>query len=109
MTILVFVLTMAACGDQSNPGSPPQAVLKIPTQINVGDSILLDGRASTDPDGDIAAYRFVVADGSGEVVTADPIITHTFMIKGWIEVRLIVRDTQGNRGEASARISVREP
>ncbi len=109
MTILTFALATAACGDQDNLGSPPQAALEIPAQVNVGDTILLDGRASTDPDGDIAAYRFVVADGSGEVVTADPSVTHTFMIKGWIEVRLIVRDTQGNRGEASGRISVREP
>jgi chitinase len=106
---LLISLSCFACDGGEDLGAAPEAVLEVATEVDVGASLLLDGSRSTDPDGNIQSYRFIVADGSGALPTTSATTRHSFTISGLIEVRLQVTDTKGNIGEDSAVVSVREP
>lgn len=98
---------IASCGDGSSNNSPPRAQLFAPTWVRLGDSAALDGSKSTDPDGDIVSYLFVVADGSASHRSPSGKTDHHFLISGLIEVRLVVTDSAGQRSEVRRVISVR--
>ena len=54
---------------------------------------------STDPDGDALRYRWDFGDGTPPVVTADPVIAHTYTDDGNYSVRLRVEDARGGLAE----------
>mgnify|MGYP004003831481 CR=1 FL=1 len=110
MLIPLFVFAIcigAGCGDAAVNNAAPNAILRAPTWVKVGQSASLDGTESTDADGDIVSYHFVVADGTSSHRAASGKTDHHFLISGLIEVSLIVTDSAGQRSEARRVISVR--
>lgn len=105
---LLVALGGGGCGGE-DLGAAPDAILSVETEVDLGGSLLLDGSQSSDDDGDITSFRFIVADGSAIPESAAARVRHTFALAGRIEVRLIVTDAKGNKGEDSAVVSVREP
>ncbi len=105
---LLLVLSGLGC-DSLPPGHPPSAQLTAPASCDLGGSITLDGSASSDPDGDIALYRFVVADGSPERLETVSSIQHTCRLAGLIEAALEVQDGAGHASWSRTVISVRRP
>jgi len=108
-TLAVVALSLAGCGDGSGAGSPPVAVLVGPEYVDLGQRAVLDASGSSDPDGDIARFRFVVGDGSAAVEQPDPLLEHLFQLSGLIGAQVEVEDAEGHRARASLVISVRRP
>jgi len=106
----LLLLLAAASGCDSPPaGRAPIALLLAPSSCDLGGSITLDGSASSDPDGDIILYRFVVADGTPERLETQPVIEHTCRLAGLIEAGLQVEDGEGHTSWSMTVISVRRP
>ena len=104
---LIVSLFLVGCGHPPSSGHPPEALLRAPSYCDLGKPMTLDATGSSDPDGDIIGYRFVVADGSAARETVEPVVTVPCRIAGLIEVMVEVRDVQGNTGQARAVVSVR--
>jgi hypothetical protein len=100
-------LFLAACGP--TPGAPPVAVLSAPAYVDLGKIADLDGTQSTDPDHDIASFRFTIADGSSAATVTAGKLAHVFKVSGMIEVELEVIDIQGFSDTARTTVSVRRP
>ena len=105
---LVMSLVLAAC-DEPPPGRPPEAKLRAPSSCDLGDSMVLDAGSSSDPDGDIVLYRFVIADGTAARQETQPRIEHVCRVAGLIETAVQVVDAEGNSSWARAVVSVRRP
>jgi hypothetical protein len=105
---LIAILSASGC-DSLPPGRPPSAQLIAPASCDLGRAVTLDGSGSTDPDGDIILFRFVVADGSPERVETQPRIDHVCRLAGLIEAGLQVEDAAGNSSWSTTVISVRRP
>lgn len=66
-------------------------------------TVSVEGTGSSDPDGDVASYEWLWGDGTTATgVTA----AHRYARPGTYDVTLVVRDDDGARGFASARIDV---
>lgn len=100
---------LLGCDSGEGLGQPPVAVLKAPSFCDLGAVVTLDGTGSTDPEGEIVLYRFIISDGSAAREVVGPKVDHTCRIMGLIGVTLEVHDARGNTGQASATISVRPP
>jgi PKD repeat protein len=78
------------------------SILRGPAPLRVR----LDGRGSSDPDGEVVTWRWDFGDGDtgrGEV------ISHTYDAPGVYQAELTVFDEQGDLGRAMATITVLEP
>ena len=106
---------LPACGGSENLGSPPIAELRILVNglerdaVDLGTAAHLDASRSSDPDEDIAQFRFTVADGSCEIVTTQRQLDHLFKRAGQIEISLEVTDRKGNRDSVRKQVAVRRP
>ncbi|MFZ5785130.1 MAG: PKD domain-containing protein [Acidobacteriota bacterium] len=110
MRRLLPLLAVCATGcDSPLVGHPPTAALSAPSSCDLGASVTLDGSGSSDPDGDIVLYHFVVPDGSPERRETVPVIEHTCRLAGIFEARLRVVDVEGHESSATSLISVRRP
>jgi hypothetical protein len=107
--LLPLLVACAAGCDSPLLGQPPTAALSAPSSCDLGASITLDGSGSSDPDGDIVLYHFLVPDGSPERRETAPVIEHTCRLAGIYEARLRVVDVDGRESSATALISVRRP
>jgi hypothetical protein len=105
---LLLSLMLLGCS-HSPPGYPPEAMLRAPSTCDLGKLMTLDASASSDLDGDIILYRFVVADGTAGRETAEPVVTVPCRVAGLIEVMVEVEDAQGNTAQAGSVVSVRRP
>ncbi|HEX2022027.1 MAG TPA: PKD domain-containing protein [Candidatus Thermoplasmatota archaeon] len=74
--------------------SPPEARMQIST---TGLTVVADGRASSDPDGDALSYAWSFGDGA---TSPDALATHTYAAPGDYAVTLVVSD-----GRASSSAS----
>ena len=85
---------------------PPVAVVAAVTEARVGDLVTLDGGASA---GDIAAWTWTIADGTGAVVATlgGAVVTHAFAEAGTYRVTLRVTDAFGRTDEYSFDVAVR--
>jgi len=111
-TIALLLLGVAAaCDGTPPPGAPPLAKLSAPGSCDLGSEMVLDARGSSDPDGDIVLYRFVVADGTAarDETLPQPAVKHVCQTAGLIEVALQVIDSAGNDDWARATVSARRP
>jgi PKD repeat protein len=68
---------------------PPIARIIAPTAAQYGDTVILDGTSSTDPDGEIVEYRWEIF---GEVVSSDSIAEYTILVDRNVPVTLHVTD-----------------
>jgi len=109
----VFITVNPNQGAVTPPATPNQApvsnagsnsTLTLPTN-----SIALDGSASYDPDGSIAAYYWVQISGPSSYTIADPAAMKTTvsnLVQGNYEFQLQVRDNAGVIGLSSVFITV---
>ena len=91
--------------------APPTAVIKAPARTVPGETVTLDGRGSSDPDGRIIRYRWDLGDPAMAGVNR-PTVTHTFNRPGRYRVRLLVTDdgdSPCSEAEADHWIAVNAP
>jgi len=107
---LLSILLVTGCPDSEPPENElPTAVLVAPETGIAGIAVELSAEASTDSDGVLVEYRFIFADGSPLVITADPITTHIFEGPSIYGMSLIVFDDRGGSARADAEIVVGTP
>jgi hypothetical protein len=106
---LPLLAALAACGGKLPPANAPEAVLVAPSYCDLGTTMTLDGAGSSDLDGDIVLYRFVIADGSAVRESTEPSITAVCGVAGLIEVMLEVVDARGLADQVRSVVSVRRP
>ncbi len=100
--------------DPPSGNRPPVAVISAnPKSATIPFTVTLDGRGSTDPDGDSLTYSWRFADG---VQGSGPVIQRSFedpkgnlRVAGGYLVTLTVSDGRGGTGRASVRIGVFPP
>ncbi|MEH3053901.1 MAG: PKD domain-containing protein [Patulibacter minatonensis] len=81
-----------------------------PIPAVVGQTVTLDGSASTDADGSISKYEWDAnGDGTYESATETPTTTTTFASPGEYVVRLTVTDNTGGQDEISIPVWVTAP
>lgn len=107
--LFATLLASVSCDGGNDLGQPPTALLTAPSFCDIGAVITLDGRSSTDPNGDIALYCFTIADGTAVREVTSKTVDHVCRVTGLIEVALAVHDAMGNVGRTSAVVSVRPP
>jgi parallel beta-helix repeat protein len=90
------------------PGSAPTARLVVtPASGTAPLDVSADGSTSTDPDGDIASYRFDFGDGSPVVgPQSGATATHTYTAAGTYPVTITVTDGAGRTSEATQQVTV---
>jgi hypothetical protein len=107
---LPFVL-LAACGGEVAPApvvnAVPRARLAAPLYAPPGEEVAFDASSSYDPDGAIVEYTFIFSDGSPALVQHGPEARHTFADAGAYDVRVVVKDDGGLRGQATQLVVVR--
>lgn len=110
----VAAIGAAGQGRRSRPVRATPIVPNLPPaprfEARPGDHPLervLDASASTDPDGEIASFRWEFGDESS-ASGRDPVVRHRFPGPGEYRVRLTVRDAAGVRRSTSATVAVAE-
>lgn len=91
-------------------GTPPDAALDAPGSALVGRQANLDANATTDPDGDVARYRWDF-DGDGNVdrTTSAPTVRYAYDEPGTYAANVTVVDEGGNAATATANVTVSRP
>jgi hypothetical protein len=84
--------------------APSAAYVPSTGRPRVGQAVSFDAAASSDPDGSIAAYRWVWGDGTPD--GSGPSATHVFGAVGLFSVGLYVTDSDGQTAAAGRGISV---
>ena len=90
---------------------PPVPVLKADrTTVTVGDTVTFDGAGSVDPEaamgGGVSTFLWRFGDGSPDVSTATPTISHTYTAAGSHSARLLVVDAQGAASPTIASVAI---
>jgi PKD repeat protein len=85
------------------PNTPPVANPGGPYQGTEGVALTLDGRASSDPDGDALTYAWDFGDGS---TGSGASVAKTYADNGSYTVTLVVSDASGGRHSASTTVTV---
>lgn len=112
LVILIVILALALSGCDlwdwlfGKKNQPPVASFTFsPVKPYAGNTIVFDGSASNDPDGQIVSYAWNFGDGSsGSGVTT----THIYTKPGTFKVSLEVTDNKGAKGSSSKTITVAE-
>jgi uncharacterized membrane protein len=119
-TVVVDPLGQVPEGDLTNNeasrtfsvNSRPTATLEVHmTELEIGETAVLDAGDSSDPDGRVRQYFFDYGDGTDSGWVFSPTINHTYGQTGEFEVRVYVRDEGGAQNEdpAVVTITVAEP
>lgn len=90
-------------------GGPTASFSFSPATPKVGDAVTFDASGTTDPDGNIASYRWDFGDGTPALTTTAPTTTHAYAAYGTYRVTLRVTDSDGLWSETSMRLSVYAP
>ena len=85
--------------------SAPRAVAGADRQIQQGDKVIFDGRASRD-DVAIASYTWELFLGEETITLVGDVVSYTFYSTGQYTVRLTVRDGAGNSHADEMKITV---
>jgi parallel beta-helix repeat protein len=91
------------------PGNPPTARLVVtPATGTAPLDVSADASTSTDPDGDIAAYRFDFGDGSPVIgPQSEATATHTYATPGTYPITVTVTDSEGRTSQATEQVTVK--
>ncbi|TSD87204.1 PKD domain-containing protein [Mycobacterium sp. KBS0706] len=101
--------SMASATTSITVNAPPTSVAGADQSAAVGEPLVFDGSASSDPDGRLLAWDWDFGDGQGG---AGEQATHAFSRPGIYRVRLTVRDDSGTSsatGESTLRVRVNDP
>jgi len=101
-------LTDAADPDCGSSNIPPIANAGAGQTVNVGDTVTLDGSASSDADGDVLSYSWSLSTPGGGAALSDPnAISPSFVpdVEGIYTATLTVNDGQDNSAPDSASIT----
>jgi PKD repeat protein len=88
----------------SGSHEPPVCSIVAPAEADVGESVLLDGRRSYDPDGLLVEYHWYVP---GSYYSGTPTAEHAFASPGVHQVRLRIVDDGGHSVECETGVDVR--
>ncbi|WP_226005734.1 PKD domain-containing protein [Natrinema salinisoli] len=91
--------------EEESDEAPIARLEVIPASPSVGEQVTFDGSGSSDPDGTITGYEWVV---DGEEVGTGDTAEYTFDATGTYDVELTVTDDDGNSDTASERITVED-
>jgi PKD repeat protein len=102
-------------GNTTNPepgggekNQPPQANFTLsPPEGQAPLTVTFDGNSSFDPEGQAIRYEWLLPDGF--VFSTEPKTTFTFDEPGRYEIELVVTDNDGQIGDRTAIVTVREP
>jgi hypothetical protein len=107
--VLTVLSLLSACGDERNR-EPAAEIATSATQVAVGDEIVVDGSASSDPDGDPLLFRWLLdAPDESAVDLANPrsqTITFIPDVPGTYTVHLSVDDGEFETPTKSVSIEV---
>ena len=92
--------------DPGPPNEPPVAVAGPDVGALAGAEVVLDGSASSDPDGELVGWRWDLGDGSE---ASGATVSHVYRAGGVYAVRLTVTDDRGAIAEDVLEIDVNEP
>ena len=94
---------------QQNPQRPPTAQFSIsPSNPQVNQTVTLDGRSSSDPDGFISSYRWDF-DGNGTTDATGSRVTTNYGRSGTYQVTLTVVDNDGLSHSTTRSVQVSAP
>jgi serine protease AprX len=87
---------------------PPVARASVPGKGRSGVAVRFDASSSSDPDGSIVSYRFTFGDGTPDLVTSSPVVTHTYsasraLVFGWT---VVVTDDAGLADATSGSVKI---
>lgn len=90
--------------------APTAVATATPSEVEVGDEVAFSAADSTDADGTIESYDWVIMSGSTEVATmTGETATYTFTAAGTYEVTLTVTDDGGLTDTDTVTVTVTEP
>jgi PKD repeat protein len=102
-----YRITGTIPNDGSPVPAPPSAAIDVAATSGTAPlAVVLDGSASTDPDGTIVGYSWDLGDSSG---ATGPVVSHTYTSPGVFTVTLTVTDDTGLTATSSATITVGAP
>ena len=87
-----------------NNEAPDAMIESSSLDVEVGETVFLDGRASTDPDGDDITYHWTINE---TVFNEQPHFHYAFTAPGTFKVTLEVEDSSGNTDTEMIEIVVR--
>ena len=107
--VYTVVLTVTDTADQTDTDTVTITILDItdpvavadadPSEVDMGDTVTLDGSGSSDNSGTIASYEWEFFDGVELQILTGETVDHTFDIAGSYPVTLTVEDAAGNSGQ----------
>lgn len=89
-------------------GEAPNAALRAPTRVDIGQTVTLNASRSTDADGTITQYAWTVTRGDATILnttTTEPTITYQPSAQGLYEATVTVTDNDGLTDTAQATTS----
>ncbi|NRD26727.1 PKD domain-containing protein [Frigoribacterium sp. VKM Ac-2836] len=110
-----YTVTLTVTDDRGAVGTTTATVTVTPPRVNAAPTasfastvdhlvVAVDGRASTDPDGSIASYRWDFGDGTAATTGATS--GHTYAAAGTYTVTLTVTDGEGATGTSTGTVTV---
>lgn len=95
VALVVVVAMVTGCGPREPENQAPEARLRTPVVADATRPVLLDAKNSADPEGALVSYRYLLGDGTPEVVLTEATYRHVFPGPGQFTVRLTVEDNTG--------------
>ncbi|MFP8888257.1 PKD domain-containing protein [Natrialbaceae archaeon A-CW2] len=93
-----------------DPDQPTAAFTFGPETPAPGETVTFDASDSSSPNGDILSYRWdLTGDGTFDVVTSEPVITHTYESSGFRSVSLRIVDEIERTDDTTQTVLVEEP
>lgn len=90
---------------------PPLAVAGTDRNVDAGQTVMLDGSASSDPDGQVVTYQWASVDGAGPLQNANTAVASLVMPQtpGPYRFRLTVTDDRGASTQDEVTLNVLQP
>ena len=99
---------VAGCTAPASSNLPPVASFDLGREVvEVGETVVFNGNASHDPEGDISTYQWNFGDGSLPQVNS--VVSHAYAVHGTYAVTLTVTDIQGASNIHAANLTVNAP
>lgn len=110
LVLLLIVVLFSVTGCFLINTEPTASFTAVPTSGVAPFTVSFDASSSFDPDGQIASYHWILADGPTQEPKAESgrTVSHTYHVAGTYSVKLTVTDDKGKTASVSKTIVVRE-